>query len=98
MFIKDLNTNINLKTSIEFFSNYLDKPKNVDMNFQLLLTLKVSKFISASVSAQAIYDDNTKIAVYKGDNITIDHFGPRTQFKEVLGIGFAYKFSSVSMR
>jgi hypothetical protein len=97
-FNKDLSPTINLKTSLDFFSNYLDNPQNIDINFQLLLSLKVSKFISASLSAQVLYDDNTKIAVYKSDEITIDHFGPRTQFKEVIGVGFAYKFSSVKVK
>jgi hypothetical protein len=95
---KDMNKYINLKTSIDLFSDYLNEPSHIDVNFQFLLSLKVSKFISASVSLQALYDHDTQIAVYKSDEITIDHYGPRTQFKEVLGIGFAYKFSSVSVR
>jgi hypothetical protein len=97
-FNKEINKYINLKTSIDLFSDYLNEPDHIDVNFQLLLSLKVSKFISASISLQALYDHDTKIAVYKNDDITIDHFGPRTQFKEVLGIGFAYKFSGVSVR
>jgi hypothetical protein len=95
---RDLNHYINLKTSLELFSNYLEEPKHIDVNFQMLLSLKVSKFISASVSLQALYDHDTKIAIYNDDDITISHYGPRTQFKEVLGIGFAYKFASVSTR
>jgi hypothetical protein len=97
-FNKDMNKYINLKTSLDLFSDYLNEPQHVDVNFQFLMSLKVSKFISASLSLQALYDHDTKVAVYKSDDITIDHFGPRTQFKEVLGIGFAYKFSSVSVR
>jgi hypothetical protein len=95
---KDLNPTLNLKTSVDFFSNYLEEPQHIDINFQMLLSIKVSKFISASISAQVLYDHDTKIAVYKSDDVTIDHFGPRTQIKEVLAIGFAYKFSSVSVR
>jgi hypothetical protein len=97
-FNKDLNHYINLKTSVDMFSDYLNEPDHIDVNFQMLLSLKVSKFISASVSLQALYDHDTKIAVYKSDDITIDHYGPRTQFKEVIGIGFAYKFSNVTVR
>jgi hypothetical protein len=95
---KDLNPHVNLKTSVDFFSNYLEEPQHIDINFQMLLSMKVSKFISASISAQVLYDHDTKIAVYESDDVTIDHYGPRTQIKEVLGVGFAYKFSNVIVR
>ncbi|MEO8085405.1 MAG: DUF3078 domain-containing protein [Bacteroidota bacterium] len=94
----DLASNINLQTSLDLYSNYLEDPQNVDVNWQLLLTVKISKFLSASLSTQLIYDDNTMLTFYKGDKTTIDHVGPGLQFKEVLGIGFAYKFAGVSVR
>lgn len=79
---KDIMTNVNLSTRIDFFSNYLNNPGNIDINWQLLLSMKVNKFISASLSTQLIYDDD----------IHVEGKGPKTQFKEILGIGFAYKF------
>jgi hypothetical protein len=95
---KDIATNINLMTSLDLFSNYLEKPENIEVNWQMLLGLKVSKFISASISAQLLYDDKTKLTFYKSDGVTVDHVGPGTQFKEVIGIGFAYKFTSFGTR
>ncbi len=95
---KDISANINLKTSLDLYSNYLDKPQNIEVNWQMLLGLKVSKFISASLSAQLLYDDKTKLTFYKSDGVTVDHVGPGTQFKEVIGIGFAYKFTSYGTR
>jgi hypothetical protein len=95
---KDMNANVNLQTSLDLFSNYLDKPQNIDVNWQMLLLLKISKFFSASLSTQLLYDDNTQLTFYKKDGVTVDHVGPGTQFKEVLGIGFAYKFSRVSVK
>lgn len=97
-FKKDIATNINLQTSVDFYSNYLDNPQNIDINWQLLLTLKVNKYISASLSTQLMYDDETKLIFYKSDDITVDHVGPGVQFKEVLGIGISYKFSSVKVK
>lgn len=97
-FKKDIATNVNLQTSIDFYSNYLDNPQNIDINWQLLLSLKVNKYISASISTQLIYDDDTKLVFYKSDDVTVDHVGPGIQFKEVLGIGIAYKFSGVSVK
>jgi hypothetical protein len=95
---KDLNPSLNLQTSLDLFSNYLDKPQNIDVNGQLLLAAKVSKFISASLSLQVLYDDNTMLTFYKDDGVTVDHVGPGTQFKEVIGIGFAYKFTRYGTR
>ena len=95
---KDISANINLKTSLDLYSNYLDKPQNIEVNWQMLLGLKVSKFISASLSAQLLYDDKTKLTFYKSDGVTVDHVGPGTQFKDVIGIGFAYKFTSYGTR
>lgn len=97
-FKKDLSANLNLQTSIDLFSNYLENPQNVDVNWQVLLALKVSKYISASLSTQLIYDDNTKLTFYGSDGKTIDRLRPGMQFKEVLGIGFAYKFSGVTIK
>lgn len=95
---KDLSANVNLQTSLDVFSNYLDKPQNIDVNWQVLLSLKVSKYISASLSTQLLYDDNTKLVFYQSDGATLDHVGPGVQFKEVIGVGFAYRFSGFAVR
>ncbi len=97
-FKKDLNPVLNLQTSLDLFSNYLRHPQNMDINWQTLFLLKVSKYISASLSLQVLYDDDTKIIFYKDDGTTVDHIGPGTQFKEAIGIGFAYKFSAVTVK
>jgi hypothetical protein len=97
-FKKDLSANVNLQTTVDFFSNYIENPQNVDVNWQLLLSMKVSKFLTASLSTQLLYDDNTKLIFYKDDGVTLDHVGPGTQFKEVIGIGFAYKFTQYGVR
>ncbi|MCX6276144.1 MAG: DUF3078 domain-containing protein [Bacteroidetes bacterium] len=94
----DLAKNINLSSTVDLFSNYLKDPQNIDVNWQLLLSVKISKYFSASLSTQLIYDDNTTLTFYKSDNTTVDHTGPGVQFKEVLGIGFSYKFAGVSVK
>ena len=95
---KDVNKVLNLQTSLDLFSDYLNHPDNIDINWQTLFLLKVSKYISASLSFQVLYDFDTKLTFYKDDGITIDHVGAGTQFKEALGIGFAYKFSGVTVK
>ena len=97
-FKKDLTPSLNLQTMLDLFSNYIHNPRNIDINWKTLFLLKVSKYISASLSLQVLYDDDTKITFYKKDGTTVDHIGPGTQFKEAIGIGFAYKFSRVGIK
>ena len=50
------------------------------------------KYISATVTTHLLYDHDIDIAVDTNDDGITDKVGPRTQFKEVLGVGFSYKF------
>lgn len=88
----DIMPNVNLATKLELFSNYLNKPQNIDVNAEVLLTMKVNKFITASLNMQGIYDDDINIAVDKNNDGVIEASGPRFQFRQVLGIGFSMKF------
>lgn len=82
--------NITFQTVLELFSNYFHNPQNVDVNWTTLTTFKVNKFISATLSTQLIYDDDIKVLRTAGDNKGTT--GPDVQFKQVLGVGFSYKF------
>ncbi|HET6993027.1 MAG TPA: DUF481 domain-containing protein, partial [Bacteroidia bacterium] len=88
----DIMKNVTLKARCEFFTNYLKNPQNIDVNAEVLLTMKVNKYISASLNMQGIYDDDVKIAIDKNHDGIIDAIGPRFQFRQVLGVGFSAKF------
>ncbi len=91
-FKKDIMENVNFQTRIDLFSNYSEEPTHIDVNWEVLIAMKVNKYISATVTTNLIYDHDIDIAVDEdGDNIP-DAFGPRVQFKEVLGVGLSYKF------
>jgi hypothetical protein len=85
---KDLGKDINLSTNLELFTDYLHSFGNIDVNWNLLLSLKVNKWLAASIQTQLIYDDDVIIK-----NSPTEAGGPRTQFKELLGIGLTYKFN-----
>ncbi len=89
---KQVMENITIQTKADFFSNYLNNPQNIDIAGELLVSLKVNKFISATVLANMIYDDDVRIPIDTNDDGLIDREGPRTQLKEVLAVGFSYKF------
>ena len=87
-----LMDNIALTTNLELFSDYLKDPQNIVVNWTTFLQLKVNKYISATLNTQLIYDNTIAIPIYKdeGGVSTLIGKGPRTQFKDVLGVGFAY--------
>ncbi len=89
---KDIMKNVNLQTKLELFSNYSEEPQHVDVNWEVLIAMKVNKYIAATVSTQLLYDHDIDIAVDNNNDGITDAVGPRTQFKEVLGIGLSYKF------
>lgn len=82
--------NITFQTVLELFSNYMNNPENVDVNWSTLTTFKVNKFISATLATQLIYDDDVNVLRNAGDQKGT--VGPDVQFKQVLGLGFTYKF------
>ena len=93
VFQKELIDNVSFTTKIDLFSNYLDNPQNIDINWETLLTLEANKYLSATLSTLLIYDDNIKIEKDTNNDGIIDSKGPRIQFKEVLSIGITLNFN-----
>lgn len=77
-----LTKKIELINKLNFFTNYADKPQNVDVDWEADLAIKLSDNIKVSVNAHIIYDDD----------VSIKDKGPKLQFKEMLGVGFVYTF------
>ncbi|PUZ27763.1 Protein of unknown function [Chitinophaga costaii] len=86
--IADISKDINFKTRLDLFSDYLEKPQNVYMFWTNMLTLKVNKYIAASVNVDMIYDDKARVFA----NPKTGTLGPRLQVKEVIGVGFSTTF------
>lgn len=92
-FKADLAENVALMTKVDLFSNYVNNPSNIDVNWETLISMKINQYMSATISTQLIYDHDIAIArtpEYLAQ--TGIGKGPITQFKEVLAIGFSYKF------
>ena len=86
----EIMKNVNFLTKLDLFSNYLHKPQNIDISWETLLIMKVNEYISATVSTLLLYDDDVMIKIGEGEGVSI--MGKRVQFKEVIGVGFTYKF------
>ena len=73
----NIMTNVSIENRINLYSNYLDNPQNVDIDYQMNVVMRINKYLSANVAFQAIYDDNAIQAV---------------QVREVFGLGVNYGF------
>ncbi|RFC53948.1 DUF3078 domain-containing protein [Brumimicrobium aurantiacum] len=85
---KQLMENIGMRSRLEFFSNYMENPQNLDVNGELILDFKVNEWFSANLQLNMIYDDDIDIEDRNGN------VGPRTQFKQVIGLGIAYRMAN----
>lgn len=92
LFKKDIMENVGLINKLELYADYTTDPSKVDVNWEVTLNMKINQYISATLSTQLIYDEDTEIAIDSNSDGQIDRFGPRTQFKEVLGVGLSYRF------
>ena len=95
----DLMENVKWTHQVDLFSNYLNQPGNIDINWTGLLELKVNEALRTTISTHLIYDDDivlekeaARTEVIDGVTTTIPAvLGPGTQFKEVLSIGLSYQ-------
>jgi len=81
-----ISKNLNINSTLNLFSDYLGKPKNIKVHWDLFIDSKINKFFSASLRTNMIYDNEIFIADKEGV------LAPRLQFKEILSIGFSYTF------
>lgn len=74
----NLMKNISMENLLALYTNYLDEPQNVDVDYTMNLVMQVNKFISTNLTFQAIYDDNTQSKGF--------------QIREAFGVGVNFKF------
>lgn len=79
--------NVNLITTADFFTPYSKDFGNVDVNWDMLISMKINKVLSATLSTSLKYDNDVKTFDDDGTER-----GAKVQFKEILGIGVAYNF------
>lgn len=76
--------NIDFNSKLELFSNYLNHPERIDVDWQNMLVLKVNDWLNANLATHLIYDYDIPFHNEAGELIK----GSKVQFKEVLAIGF----------
>lgn len=77
---RDIAKNLHLYSRLDLFSNCLHKPQNVDVRWDVALTSALTKWLSAGLTLNMLYDDDIRT--------------PRRalQVREILGVGLQTKF------
>lgn len=86
---KEFDSGLNVSSKMEFFSSFANKPQNIDINWNTFISYRISRRFILTFSLDVIYDDDAVIKEdINGDGIK-EEVGPRTQVKQVAGIGVA---------
>ena len=88
----NVNDNFAFSSQVVLFSDYLDKPQNLRVNWDNRIDWKLTKFFSFTIITNLIYDDNIIIATQEESKAGLPG-KQRIQFKESLSFGFVYTFS-----
>ena len=68
---------VTMENILAVYSDYLNVPKNFDIDYQLNFFVKINEYLSMNLGFHTIIDDNASSKV---------------QFKEVFGLGINYLF------
>lgn len=72
----DIIENVSLENILALYSDYLEKPENINVDYTLNLNMRINKYMSANATFQAIYEENAVSAF---------------QIRETVGIGISYE-------
>ena len=88
-----INDNFKYTSQLVLFSDYLDNPQNIRVNWDNRFDWKIAKYFSLTVTTNLIYDDKVLV---KTDKTLKKYPNGRKmlQFKESLAFGFSYTIAS----
>lgn len=72
-----LMENVSVENIFNAYSNYLEDPQNIDLNYQVNFVMQINKYLSTNLNLHMIMDDNAT---------------GRLQFKQLFGLGVNYIF------
>lgn len=87
------------QSTLTLFTDYLDMPLGIKVNWDVAMTAKLTQFLSATFRTYTIWDRNIKFLERKDKNgeVIVDEDGtailyPGVQFKELFSLAFTYTF------
>lgn len=89
---KNVLKNMKVNTTLTLFSDYLNKPQNIQVNWDLQITYVLNKYLTTGIRTNLIYDDNVLIATNKVNDKNETIMTKKVQLQEVFSVNFAYTF------
>lgn len=74
-------TNLTMANNIVLYSDYLDKPENIDIDYRVIFLLKANKYLTMNLELHTIVMDSNASG--------------KIQFKETFGLGINYIFHEI---
>lgn len=89
-----------VSSHLTLFSDYLDNPLDIKVNWDVNADAKISKYFSVSLRTSLLYDSRIKSAILRDkrtrqpilDENGNEQFVAGVQFKELFSVGFSYTF------
>ena len=76
-----------ISSALTLFSNYLEKPDNIQVYWDVDASLAITKILTLTLRTNLIWDENIKFTDAQGKDLP-----PRVQFKEIVSLGLTWTF------
>jgi hypothetical protein len=80
---------LKITNAVRLFSNYIEKPQNLDVDWETTLERQINWFFSVKLNLHLIYDDDVMFPVTKDDGA--ERKVPRTQFNQFFGLSLSVR-------
>lgn len=78
---------LDITNSVRLFSGYLDKPQNVDIDWEINLEKQISWYFKVRMNLHLIYDDDIKFPVQDGSDRKV----AKAQFNQFMGLTLSFR-------
>lgn len=85
-FRKEFLEDVFFFSRISLFTDYLNNFGNIDVDWEIIIDLKINKYIKARLGSHIRYDDDIQTNFIDDDGNSFER-GPRIQWKQQLGVG-----------
>lgn len=88
---------LNIVNTIRLFTNYFNKPENIDVDWEIDLSKRINWYFTVRLNLHLIYDDDVLFPVLDKNNEPVllpdgsKKMEPKIQFKEMLGLTLSFK-------
>lgn len=84
--------NIAIKSRTSFYTDYLNTFGNIDVDWEVMFSFKVNRYVKASLGSHVRYDNDVKTIVTTAVDDEFEMQGAKIQWKQILGIGVVVDF------